>query len=193
MRHALAALFLAAPLALAAQAKPLPPVDEQIAAAVLPLPKDMQADATVMGYKTDGKLEIIRQGKNGMRCLALYVTRPDFHVACYHESLEPFMARGRELRTQGVKDVDSARFAEIKSGKLKMPAHGALYSLTGKKEGWDAATRKVTGATPLGVIYMPGATMATTGISEKPGPAGTPWLMFAGTAKAHIMLVGSMQ
>jgi hypothetical protein len=105
------------------------------------------------------------------------------------------MLRGRELREQGVTNpdkVDSIRFAEIKSGKLKMPAQGALYSLTGKKESWDAATRKVTGATPLAVIYMPFATTASVGLSATPAKSG-PWLMFPGTAKAHVMMVGSMQ
>ena len=49
------------------------------------------------------------------------------------------MARGRELRAQGMKDgqVDSVRFAEVKRGKLRMPKAAALYSLTGKKESWE--------------------------------------------------------
>jgi hypothetical protein len=191
-------ILLAIPLALRAQAPsaPIPPADEQIAAAVLPLPADLRADATVLGYKTAGKLEVLRQGKNGMRCLALYVSRPDFHVACYHDSLEPFMARGRELREKGVTAlaaVDSIRFAEIASGKLKMPAHGALYTLTAKdKKAWDPSTRTVTGATPLGIVYLPFATPENSGLSAKPTKNG-PWLMDAGTAKAHVMIVGSMQ
>ena len=191
------AVLAALPLALAAQAPtgPIPPAAEQIAAAVLPLPTDLRADATVLGYKTAGKLEVLRQGKNGMRCLALYVTRPNFHVACYHDSLEPFMARGREIRDKGITNqttVDSIRFAEIASGKLKMPAHAALYSLTGDKKGWDPATGKVTGATPLGVVYMPFATAENVGLSANPKTVG-PWIMFPGTAKAHVMIVGSMQ
>src|SRR5690349_1840706 len=79
-----AALLAAAPSILAAQTAAPPPIAEQIAAAVQPLPADMRAAATVMGYKTGTKLEVIRPGTNGMRCLALYVTRPNFHVACYH-------------------------------------------------------------------------------------------------------------
>jgi hypothetical protein len=195
---AAAALTLGAtllPAALQAQAAAtLPPVAEQIAAAVLPLAPEMREGATVMGYKTKDKLEVLREGKNGMICLALYVTRPDFHVACYHKGLEPFMARGRELRAQGItvpEKVDSARFAEIKSGKLKMPAQGALFSITGKKEQYDAKTNKVTGVMPLGVVYVPFATPETLGISANPA-AGGPFLMFPGTPKAHIMIMGKM-
>ena len=198
MKTTARAVLATFPLAVGAQAPsgPIPPVDEQVAAAVLPLPADLRVDATVLGYKTAGKLEVLRQGKNGLRCLALYVTRPDFHVACYHESLEAFMARGRELRDKGVTSqtaVDSIRFAEIASGKLKMPQQAALYSLTAKdKKAWDPATKKVTGATPLGVVYMPFATSETVGLSANPATKG-PWIMFPGTAKAHVMIVGSMQ
>ena len=100
---------------------PLPTVDQQIAAAVLPLPAPMQGGATVMGYRTADKLEVIRAGKRTrMTCLALFAVEKTFHVACYHDGMEPFMERGRELRAQEhVKDpkVDSVRFAEVASGE----------------------------------------------------------------------------
>src|SRR5688572_28624775 len=142
------------PAVVSAQSAAPPPVAEQIAASVQPLPAAMRDGATVLGYKTGTKLEVIRPGTNGMRCLALYVTRPDFHVACYHEGLEPFMLRGRELREQGVtnlRQIDSTRFAEITSGKLKMPAQGMLYTLTGKKDTFNPATGAITGAQMLAV------------------------------------------
>ncbi len=179
--------------ALAAQA-PLPTAEQQIAAAVLPLPADLRANATVMGYREAGKLVVLREGSNGMHCLALYVTRPDFHVACYHKDLEPFMARGRALRAQGVTgtQVDSVRFREVREKKLAMPAMGTLYSISAKKEQYDAATNRVNGeAGLLAVIYVPNATPASTGITATPQKDG-PWLMFPGTLKAHIMMLGTM-
>ena len=190
-----AVIVLAAPVAAFAQAAPaaLPTVEQQVAAAVLPLPKDMRDGAAVMGYRTKDKLEMLRPGRNSMICLALFAVRDDFHVACYHNSLEPFMARGRELRAQGVKgdDVDSVRFREVKSGKLKMPRQAALYSLTGPKSSWDPATGAVKGATALGVVYMPGATAESVGLSTNPSKTGA-WMMYPGTPKAHIMIMGSM-
>ena len=178
----------------AAAQSTIPSVEEQLAAAVLPLPEEMRAGASIMGYRTAGKLEELRAGTNGMTCLALYVTRPDFHVACYHKGLEAFMARGRELRAQGVRGngVDSVRYKEIAEGKLKLPKYGALYSLTGKKEGWDPVKRTASGAMPLAVVYIPFATAEETGLSAQPKRAGEPWLMFSGTPKAHIMLMGTM-
>lgn len=191
MRALLLLPFLS--IAAVAQQPVVPPVAQQIAAAVLPLPADLRAGAMVMGYREAGKLVVLREGTNGMHCLALYVTRPDFHVACYHAGLEPFMARGRELRASGVTgaQVDSTRFKEVREKKLPMPAMGTLYSITTKKENFDAATNKVTGSNLLSVIYVPNATPESTGITAQPRADG-PWLMFPGTLKAHIMMTGTM-
>lgn len=197
MRPAATLLFLLA-LALgsadAQQGSPaLPAAAEQIAAAVLPLPPELRAGATVLGYRQSGTLVELRRGSNGMVCLALYAMREDFHVACYQDGLEPFMARGRALRAQGVRgaEVDSIRFREIKAGTLPMPAYGTLYSITTKRANFDPATVTVKDAGLLAVVYIPGATPESTGLSARPRADG-PWLMFPGTPKAHIMMVGTM-
>ena len=171
----------------------LPTADQQIAAAVLPLPKEMRAGATVMGYRTAGKLETLRTGTNSMTCLALFAVEANFHAACYHNGMEPFMARGRQLRLEGVKgeQVDSVRFREVRSGKLVMPKQGALYQIFGDKNSWNRTTGAVTNAKSLMVMYMPGATAESTGLSPIPVETG-PWIMFSGTPKAHIMISGSM-
>jgi hypothetical protein len=176
----------------AAQASKIAPAEEQIAAAVLPLPADARAGATVLGYALDGKLTMLRKGTGSMTCLADDPKQAQFHVACYHESMEPFMARGRELRASGVTgtQVDTVRFREAKAGTLKLPTHPAsLYSLTGGA--FDAKTGTAPGARLLYVVYIPYATGATTGLSEKPQDNG-PWIMFAGTPKAHIMFTPRM-
>jgi hypothetical protein len=186
--------LLALPATTAAAQAPAPPPAEQLAAAVLPLPADLRASATVLGYDATGKLVTLREGTGAMRCLADDPAQENFHVACYHRSLEPFMARGRALRAQGVRgeQVDSTRFREVAAGRLAMPrTGGALYTLTGPAGSWNAATGKATGVRPLFVYYMPGATGASTGISETPSRT-EPWLMFPGTPKAHVMLVGTM-
>ena len=173
--------------------QPLPTVEQQIATAVLALPAPMQAGATVMGYRKSEKLEVIREGKNGMICLAQFAVEKSFHVSCYQEGMEPFMARGRELRAQGVKDpkVDTVRYAEVASGKIKMPKTAALYQIFGKPTSWDAATGKLTDVSTLLVVYIPGQTGETTGLSTVPTKIG-PWIMFPGTPKAHIMISGTM-
>ena len=197
VRRACCGLFLSPALLTAQQASPAAPLltaEQQIAVAVLPLPMEMRAGATVLGYGSDSKLVELRRGTGDMTCLAPNRTMPRFHVACYHRSLEPFMARGRALRAGGVTGdgVDSVRFAEARSGKLVMPREPAsLYSLTGDWATLDTSTLTSKGARPLFVVYIPFATAKTTGLSEKPA-RGTPWLMGAGTPKAHIMFVPEM-
>lgn len=188
-----AALLAAASLPAASAAQTMSAAD-QLTAAVLPLPKEYRDGAGVMGYRTAGKLERLRPTTNGMTCLADDPGDDRFHVACYHQSMEPFMARGRALRAGGVKGtgVDSVRFAEAKSGKIRMPAGAAsLYSLTGPKGDYDAATGTAPKSRALFVVYLPGATEASTGLSTKSSDSA-PWLMFPGTPKAHIMFTSSM-
>jgi hypothetical protein len=170
----------------------VPSAEHQIAAAVLPLPVDLRANATVMGYAPDGRFVTLRSGSGPMNCLASNPTMDRFHVACYHKSLEPFMARGRQLRAQGVTgdQVDTVRFREARAGTLKLPKEPAvLYSLTGGS--FDPAAGAATGARALFVVYVPFATAESTGLSAKP-LRGTPWIMSPGTPKAHIMFTPSM-
>ena len=190
---ACAGAALALPALLVAQGQVLPPA-KQIQAAIAAAPAEMRDGAGVWGYNESKKLVKLREAKNDMICLASNPDGKQFHVACYHKLLEPFMARGRELRAQGVKDdqVDTVRFKEITSGKLQMPkTPSALYTLTGPPTSFDATTGKVTGAKWLYVVYIPGATEKSTGITEKPAP-GVPWIMYPGTPKAHIMFFTGM-
>lgn len=168
--------------------------DQQVASAVLPLPESLRAGATILGYREPGKLVELRKGSNGMICLADDPEAPAFHVACYQESMEPFMARGRELRVSGVKgdDVDSVRYREVKEGKIKMPVEpAALWQLSGPAGSYNPATNEVKSGSALYVVYMPFATEASTGLSATPA-TGIPWLMLPGTPKAHIMFIPGM-
>jgi hypothetical protein len=173
----------------AAAAPNTPAPGVQIAAAVLAAPEDRRAGATVLGYDTGGALVTLRQGTNDLVCLADDPRDEAFSVACYHKELDPFMARGRELRAQGVtgKEREERRWKEIDAGTLKMPREPrTLYVLTGGA--YDAASGKVTDSYLRWVVYTPYATAESTGLPTKaPGP-GAPWLMFPGTPGAHIMI-----
>lgn len=189
MRHITTALLLVAASRVGAQQLHSPAY--QIAAAVTPLPAEMRAGATVLGYTAVGKpLVTLREGTNDMICLAPDPAAKAFHAACYHKSMEPFMARGRVLRASGVTggQVDTVRFAEVKAGTLKMPTQPSmLYQIFGGS--FDSVTARATGGNSLFVTYIPFATAATTGISANPSSTG-PWIMFPGTPKAHIMYTG---
>jgi hypothetical protein len=177
---------------MAAQSLPnVPTPAQQIALAVLPAPPGLRDAATVLGYRQDGRLARLRLGENGIICLADDPREARFHTACYHESLEPFMARGREIRAQhGNKRelIDSLRLAEIRSGKLRMPQRAVLYQIFAEADSVDVITARIRGPSYLHVVYIPYATQESTGLTTD-ALRGTPWLMFPGKPWAHIMIV----
>jgi hypothetical protein len=165
----------------------VPPAADQIAAALQAAPQDRRDAATVLGYGPDGKVTTLRKGTNDLICLASDPAEKAFSVACYHKDLEPFMARGREMAVQGLSGQDrhKARWKEVDEGKLPMPRGGRmLYVMTGK--GYDKATGTITDSFLRWVVYVPYATAESTGLPLKANPG--PWLMFPGTAGAHIMI-----
>ena len=138
---------------------------------------------------------MLRKGTNELVCLASDPKISSLNVACYHKDLDPFMARGRELKVQGktVKEIFDIREAEAKSGKLKMPDHPSnLQVYTAPAEGWNKSTGEVTKGTYRYVVYIPWATAASTGLPTKAEVPGMPWLMDPGTHRAHIMITPGM-
>lgn len=178
MASSLAAAWLL-PVALAAQTG-------EIEGALLALPDAERAGATVMA-RSEAGWTVIREGDGAFVCLAADPADERFHTACYHRSLEPYMARGRELRGEGVAGRESIqrRWSEIEAGTLDMPEHAILHQVIAP-DGWDgdpATLRRLT------VIYVPFATAAELGLPEE-GSGGGPWLMFPGRPTAHIMIPG---
>lgn len=189
MELRLALAWCALLLSSSASAQDVPSRDQQIATAVQAAPDDRRTGATVLGYDAKGAVVTLRQGTNDLVCLADNPATRGVSVACYHKDLEPFMARGRQLRAEGVTDEKvrkERRLKDIEGGKIAMPKQpSVLYVLTGK--GIDPATNAVTEPFLRWVIYVPFATAASTGLSTK-AVVGGPWLMDAGTAGAHIMI-----
>ena len=172
------------------QAQSPPSAEEQVTAAVKAAPTPMRDGATVLGYDENMDLTTLREGDGQLVCLADDPAEEKFHVACYHEALEPFMKRGRELRRQDHSGaaVDSVRRAEIENGTLSYPDRPtALYNLSGA--GYDAAGDSVRNASRLRVLYVPYETAETTGLPTN--PQGGPWLMAPGEPWAHVMIPGS--
>ena len=162
----------------------------QIAAALQAAPAAQREEATVLGFDRTGAHTTLRSGSNDLVCLADDPADNRFSVACYHASLEPYMARGRALRTEGISDGNERnqiRWREAEEGKLSMPeAPATLYVMTGSS--FDAESGEVVDSYLRYVIYVPWATVESTGLTDSPQSPGSPWLMFPGTAGAHIMI-----
>lgn len=166
--------------------------EAQIAGALAAAPEDRREGATVMGYTDDGELTVLREGTNELICLADEPGDERFHVSCYHRSLEPYMARGRALKAEGLDGTERLRIRheEADAGELEMPSSPAgLYNLGGGIEICDPETGSVEGGNWVWSIYTPYATEESTGLPTTPQLGGAPWIMRPGTASSHIMVV----
>ncbi|WP_299707883.1 hypothetical protein [uncultured Pontibacter sp.] len=171
----------------------MPATEVQIKTAVLAAPADMREGATVLGYNQKGEVVTLRKGTNELVCLADDPNQPGFSVSCYHRDLEPFMARGRELRIAGKKsdEIFDTREKEAKSGKLTMPKQPtSLFVYSAPEEQINMRTGEVADGYLRYVVYIPWATAESTGLPLKPdkGSVAMPWIMHPGTHGAHIMI-----
>jgi hypothetical protein len=168
-----------------------PSSEIQIKTALLAAPEDMRAGAMVYGYNAKGEFVVLRKGTNELVCLADDPKSNGLSVSCYHKDLEPFMARGRELKAAGktFQEIFDMREAEAKSGKLMMPKQASnLQIYSAKADDYNAATGEVIKGNFRYVVYIPWATAASTGLPIKPEAPGMPWIMDPGTHRAHIMI-----
>lgn len=165
----------------------IPNVEFQLKTGVLAAPEHQREAATILGYDKSGEVVVIRKGTNDITCLADDPNKEGFSVAAYHNRLEPFMARGRALKKQGLdfKQIFDKREEEVKAGILEMPDKAILYISKGDL---NEATKEVENLYTRYVIYIPYATEETTGMPLSPSAPGSPWIMDPGTHRAHIMI-----
>ncbi len=161
-------------------------IADQIREAVFILAEADRDGAAVMGYTQADTLEVIRHGTNGFICLADQPGDDRYQASCYDKALDPFMARGRALRSQGKggMEVRAIRRAEVEAGTLAIPDSARLVSHFGSI---DPETGRPDSVSVLRVIYVPFATEASTGMSSS-AERGRPFLMDAGQHRAHLMI-----
>lgn len=174
--------------------KNLVPIDSDealVATALMAAPEGSRDGCKVIGFNMAGEFVTFREGINEFVVIVDDHTRSGFNAACYHKDLEPFMARGRELRAEGKTAVEifDIRETEAKSGKLDMGTPGStLHIYYGPETQYDPETSKVENAIYRYVVYLPFATAESTGLPETPVSPNHPWIMNPGTHRAHIMI-----
>ena len=121
-----------------------------------------------------------------MICLADNPQKDGFSVAAYHKDLDPFMERGRVLKSEGksAQEIFDIREQEVAAGKIKIPEGSVLYIASGifDEQGHPSEIYQRF------VVYIPYATTESTGLALKPSYPGGPWIMNPGTHRAHIMI-----
>lgn len=161
--------------------------DYQIKTAVLAAPEHKRAESTVLGFNNDGNIVMLREGTNDFVCIADDPSRDGWSAAAYHKSLEPFMTRGRELKSEGLnaQEVFDKREEEVSAGTLEMPDRATLYVSTGEP---NNESEEIDNLYTRYVIYIPYATEESTGMPLSAPAPGAPWIMNPGTHRAHIMI-----
>jgi hypothetical protein len=171
---------LFAPLAASAQSA------EMIAEAVLPLPEDLRAAATVFTYDPDtGERIVLRAGTNNVEC------RPKDEetgfTRCYGTASAARRDLTAKLSAEGISgdELQAALREAEQSGRIEPRAFGSVsYRLYDK----DDRIRL------LMVVSVPNATAAELGMptgSQRDNALagkGRPWMMREGTPAAHLMI-----
>jgi len=109
------------------------PIDSDealIAASLMAAPAASRDGCKVIGYNMAGEFVTFREGDNEFIVLADDPKKSGFNAACYHKSLEPFMARGRELRAEG--KTGPGRRSQIRQTRYGKTRCHSSYLLWGK-------------------------------------------------------------
>ncbi len=158
---------------------------EMIAQAVLPLPDDLKADATVFRYDEEtGERIVLRQGTNHVECQP---RNEEGFTRCGPTVEGPRRDLSAKLAAQGVEgdELQAALAAAEARGDIKPRTFGALnYRL------FDTPDRIQL----LWIVSVPNATAAELGYptagqrDNSLAGKGTPWMMLEGTPGAHLMI-----
>jgi hypothetical protein len=180
------ALVLAASVSLFTMATAIAQsVDELIAEAVLPLPEDLRADATVYRYNPEtGVRDVLRQGTNHVEC---HPKNQDGFTWCFPVATAVRRDLSARLIAEGVSDEDrqAAVATAEAAGEIEPTPFGSIiYRL------YDGDDR----IRLLWVVVLPGATSEELGMATASqrdaslAGQGLPWMMEEGTPQAHLMI-----
>lgn len=181
----LAALLLAGPASGQSQS-------QAIAAAVSPLPAVLRNGAAVVRLDASGQPETLRDGTNGLVCIADKPEDADFDVRCYRDSFIHVVYRKFQLKASGSSTTVGA---EIAAGQLKLsnePTAG--FRCLGPTSIYDSSTNSVSGAEYCWEsLHFPFRTAQEVGfpdMSEIPENLRltVPYIMASGTYWAHVMI-----
>jgi len=123
-------------------------IDQLISEAFMPLPENLRAGATVIGYNAEGEEILLRRGSTEFTCTA-DSPATGFFVACFPNIIAEYRGRSAGLLAAGIpedeyRDIVSA---ELEAGSLRVPDHSAIYYHSGPN---------LQNALPLLAIYLPG-------------------------------------
>jgi len=159
-----------------------PVVTDPVSTALLPLPDTLRGRTTVRDHRG----EVLRQGTNGLTCLADRPGDWQLSLVCYPSAIEPYMRRGRELAAADVRGAEARAIlgAEVRSGRLFVPRGTLVRNISGAI---DSTTARLDSVSVWLEILLPFATAEEVGIPET-NQGLDPWMMRGGTVGTHVMI-----
>ena len=177
------ALFVLFAMAVSSSALAQAPADP-LETAVLAIPANMRADATVIKWKSDFTYDTLKKGTNGLVCYdrSGFPGQQPFSIECTAVANLDREAQNLKAEALGDRTKSEAMLnAMEKDGTRAKPAYGSVwYHFAGADR--EHARAHMT-------IAMPGATTQSTGLPDKRTQDGV-WIMNAGTSTAHLMVPG---
>ena len=165
---------------------------QSVAGALLPLPEQLRANATVVRLDASFRPAVVRAGTNGMVCIADAPNDNQFDVRCYRDTFIPVVYRTFQL---GYDVVGPKVAAEIQAGTLKLSREPtAGYRCLGPIAGYDASRNTVDGRIECWQsMHFPFRTAAEVGFpDERDVPESRqleiPYVMASGTYWSHVMI-----
>ena len=157
----------------------------EIDKALLPAPRQLKADATVIKWKPDFTYETLKKGTNKLVCYdrSGQPGQQPFAVECTSLANLDRVAQNLKIEaTTDKKDLRAAFEKLEKDGKWIKPEFGSLWI---HMSGADQASARMHTT-----IAVPGATTQSIGFPDNPRQGGV-WIMDAGSSEAHLMTPGS--
>jgi hypothetical protein len=179
-------------VAVAQSATSVTTAEVAIAGALLPLPEQMRAAATVVRLDAEFRPVVLRQGSNRMVCIADRPNDDRFDVRCYRDTFIPVVYRAFQLGYQ----VSGEKVeAEIKAGTLQLsnePTAG--YRCLGPIAGYDSSRNVASAQIECWQsIHFPFRTAAEIGFPDEADVSAsqqreTPYVMSSGRYWSHVMI-----
>jgi len=181
MRRMVLVVLIVLALSAAAFAQSQAEIDK----ALLPAPRQLKADATVIKWKPDFTYETLKKGTNKLVCYdrSGQPGQQPFAVECTSIANLDRVAQNLKIEAATDKKDLRAAFEKLeKDGKWVKPEFGSLWI---HMSGADQASARMHTT-----IAVPGATTQTLGFPDNPRGGGV-WIMDAGSSEAHLMTPGS--
>jgi len=144
---------------------------DEIRFALLPLPEQLRAGATVMHMDSTHHPVVVRQGSNGLVCMRVMPGEATWDARCYEEKIARLVFHAGELVMSGL-TIDSLGpriQAEVRAGKLALPARpAAAYRALGPEKAYNPETGAV--ATRMVIwqsLHVPFATAEEMGLPDE--------------------------